>query len=392
MSYGDMTVAQLRSLAKERGVALGKSMRKAEIAAALEDADAGVQSVAAEVIEERPQGLAVSLLPGTLRADFDALDAKIDRVLADYEGWEPTADAADDLSQVARERKYLNSLARELDERRKDVKREYLRPLNEFEGMVNARRDRIKAVSERLQAVERLADEERRRRKEAGLREHYECVAGLLADVVPYEKIADPKWMNKTPLAEACKRELEDRCRKVASDWETLKGLSLEFADEAELRFFQTLDLGDATSHAARLADDKRRLEEMKAEREEYLRQGAEPAAQPQPAMEPTPAPQPAPAMEPVPADGLRASYEKRLVAALASHEDWHVQKIAEALEEAAAEPRSHPKPSVMVVDLATVEQLRAIGKVCAVFGVTGVFRSGTLAQVCGREMRKRVM
>lgn len=382
-----MTIAQLRALAAERHVALGRSWKKAQIVAALEEADEGVEAVEAEVIEEEPQGLAVSLLPGKLHADFAALDSRIDKVLSDYEGWEPTADTAEDLRQISRERKYLNSLARELDEKRKDIKREYLRPLTELEGMFNERRDRIKAVSERLQAVERQADEARKSAKEAELREHYEAVAGLLADVVPYEAVAEPKWLNKSVNIETAKRELEDRCRKAAADWETLKGLGLEFADEAELRFFQTLDLGDATSYATKLAEDKRRLEAMKAEREGYARANEPVPAEPLPAA-PIPA-QPVP-VEPVPAEPerepLRLAYERRLIDALSAREDWRVQKLAEAFEKFSMQPAKPPCPRVMVIDSATVEQLQAIGKVCAVMGVTGTFKSGTLADVCRRE------
>ena len=404
MSYEGMTIAELRRLAAGRHVALGKSWKKAEIIKALEYAEEPVQEVEAEVIEDGPKGLAVSLLPGKLHADFASLDARIDGILADYEGWEPSADTVDDLRQVARERKYLNSLARELDEKRKDIKREYLRPLTELEGMLNSRRDRIKAVSERLQAVEREADEERKRAKEAELREHFEAVAGLLADVVPYEKIADPKWMNKTPGTEQCKRELEERCRKAASDWETLKGLNLEFASEAELRFFQTLDLGDATSYASQLAEDKRRLEAMKAERERYAQAQAapEPVTQPEPVCQPEPVYQPEPVAQPEPiyrpeplepepvepqhAAGPWDEAAQRLLAAIRWLEPWQVLKAAEAFEDVCRQQGFEAQPRVMVIDAATVPQLQAIGKVCGLLGVTGTFKSGTLAQVCERE------
>lgn len=407
MSYEGMTIAELRALAKERGVELQKSMKKAEVIAAIEAED--VQEVEAEVIDDDQKGLAVSLLPGELHANFADLDARIDGILADYEGWEPSADTADDLKQVARERKYLNSIARELDERRKDIKREYLRPLTELEGMFNSRRDRIKAVSDRLQAVEREADEERKRTKEAELREHFEAVAGLLADVVAYEQIADPKWMNKTPGTEQCKRELEDRCRKAASDWETLKALNLEFSAEAELRFFQTLDLGDATSYASKLAEDKRRLEAMKAEREQYAQMQAhpvepQPVEQPAPVMQPEPVYQPEPLCDPVPLapepvmqephlpHGPRGLAMKRLIDAVDPLEAWQLEKLAEAFETVTRQQVGDAQPRVMVMESATIPQLQAIGMVCGLLGVTGTMKSGTLSQVFEREFAKGSM
>ena len=266
MDYAKMTVAQLREEAEAAGVEIPKGAKKADIVAALEKAgEDAPQVVEAEVIDDT-DGIAVSFLAGSIEANFDALDAKVDEILAGYDGWEPSADSAEDVEQCMRERKYLNGLAKQVDERRKAVKAEYLRPLDAFEARANATRDRIKDAAARLQAVEKEADQARRDAKEAELREHYEAMAGILAEMVPYEGIADPKWLNKTAPLPKCKEQLEDRARKVAADWEALKGMGLAFQEQAELRFFQTLDLGHAVAWARKLEEDKRRRDGMKSE------------------------------------------------------------------------------------------------------------------------------
>lgn len=371
MSYEAMTVAQLRAVAEERGVELGKGWKKARIVSALEEGDAGAQSVEAEVIDE-PQGLAVSLLPGTLHADFAALDARIDGILAQYEGWEPSPDDADELKHVARERKYLNGLANELDERRKEIKREYTRPLAELEGMVNARRDRIKAVVARLQAVEKEAEAARREAKESELREHYEAVAGLLADIVPYGAIADPRWMNKQPAVEKCKLELEERCRRVAADWETLKAQegTLPRYDAAERAFFATLDLGAALNAAREAHEADERIAGMRAEMAEYghgeVPPDTEPETAPEPTPEPEPAPQAAPAPEPAPSPAPQAAAP-------------------------VAVPGGRYVPCVMVIQAASIEQMQEIGRFCGdlIPRVTGRFVTGTLEQAFEKERRQ---
>lgn len=404
MDYKSMTVAQLTAEAKARGVNVHKGMKKADIIALLEKEEP--LEVDAEVIEDEGQDLSVHTLPGQISANFDALEARVDAILKDYEGWRPSADSAEDVRACADTRKYLNGLAKQIDERRKAVKNEYLRPLNAFEGRSNAIRDKIKSTVARIQAVEKEADEARKREKENALREHYQEVAGLLADVVPYEAIADQKWLNKSPHLENCKRELEGRCRKVATDWDALKAQELgEFYEQAEVRFFQTLDLGEAISWAHKLAEDKRRIDAMKSELDSY-KQEDEPEpddyqpAEAQAVEAPTPA-QPAPQPVPVPAqptpvpvqpqpvqsvgDYVTETMAKQIAQELAAFDPALQSKVLEAIRLAKATPAKPPVPCVMVIDSATTEQMQAVGKLCGLVGITGVFKRGTLAEVCQR-------
>lgn len=393
MDYKSMTVAQLTAEAKARGVNVYKGMKKADIIALLEKEEP--LEVDAEVIEEDEQDLSVHTLPGQISANFDALEAHVDAILKDYEGWQPSADSAEDVRACADARKYLNGLAKQIDERRKAVKNEYLRPLNAFEGRSNAIRDKIKSAVARIQAVEKEADEARKREKENALREHYQEVAGLLADVVPYEAIADPKWLNKSPHVETCKKELEDRCRKVAKDWDALKAQDLgEFSEQAELRFFQSLDLGEAIAWAHKLAEDKKRLDAMKSELSSYQQedepqpidyQPAEAVSAPQPVPVPVPV-QPAPVPVPQPAQvTVEPSIGWQIANELESFEPALQSKVLEAVRLAKATPANAPVPCVMVIDSATTEQMQAVGKLCGLVGVTGVFKRGTLAEVCQR-------
>ena len=378
MDYAKMTVAQLREEAEAAGVEIPKGAKKADIVAALEKAgEDAPQVVEAEVIDDT-DGIAVSFLAGSIEANFDALDAKVDEILAGYDGWEPSADSAEDVEQCMRERKYLNGLAKQVDERRKAVKAEYLRPLDAFEARANATRDRIKDAAARLQAVEKEADQARRDAKEAELREHYEAMAGILAEMVPYEGIADPKWLNKTAPLPKCKEQLEDRARKVAADWEALKGMGLAFQEQAELRFFQTLDLGHAVAWARKLEEDKRRLDGMKSE----LYGEPEPAPVESAPMPPQPAPMPAAApAQPAPQPAPMPS-----PAPMPTVADRPAETLRRAMALASGPSEKLPVPCIVVVDSATVEQMRALGMLCGLVGITGTFKMGTLAEVCERE------
>ena len=299
------------------------------------------EEVTAEVIEPEGTELDIACSTGSIAANFDALEAKVDGILAIYEGWEPSADSAEDVAQCKSQKKYLNALAKDIDERRKSVKREYLRPLDAFEQRANGIRDKIRSVSARLDEVAKTAEQAEKDAKETELREHYEAYAGLLVPVVPYEKLHDPKWLNKTVSINRAKSELENKVDRIAADWKALKTMTLEFFDQAEAHFFNVLDLGQAVSYNAKLVEDRNRIEEMKAAM-------AQPEPEPEPAA-PTVREQPDP-----------TSYRP---------------------------PQGPtPEPMVMVVDACTVEQAKEIGRFCGSIGVTGTFKRGTLEEVCRRE------
>lgn len=254
-----------------------------------------VIEVQAEVIGESRE-LAVTNKPGTISANFDALEACVDRILETYDGWEPSADNADDVKQCDNEKKYLNSLAKQLDEKRKAVKAEYMKPLNDFEARANSIRDKIKGVSARIEDVKKQADQAEKDAKYAALAEHYEEFAGLLAPVVPYSKIHDAKWLNKRPALSAAKLELEDRVQRIAADWESLKKRDLDFFDAAEAHFFEHLDLGAAMAYNDKLVEDRKRIEELKDAMQPTVpdAQAPEPTrpeAEPHTALAPTAAP-----------------------------------------------------------------------------------------------------
>lgn len=325
--------------------------------------DEAVEVQAAEIIEPEQEGLSISCAAGSIAANFDALDAKVDAILADYEGWEPSADSTEDVKQCKAQKKYLNALAKDIDERRKAVKREYLRPLDAFEARANAIRDKVKAVSNRLDAVAKEAEQAEKDAKENALKDHYEAYAGLLVDVVPYERIADPKWLNKSTSVKKAKDELEARVNQVARDWEALKGLGLEYFEQSEAHFFNVLDLGHAVAYNAKLVADRERIEAMKA------------------AMEPEPEPE-------------AFAYEAPPITCEADEYAPPIP-VPEPAPRYASQPTYAPPmkedpsvPMVMVIDACTIAQATEIGRFCGSLTppVTGAFKMGTLREAYDRE------
>lgn len=316
------------------------------------------QQVEAEVIEAEATTLEVTYTEATIASNMDALEAHVKKVVADYEGATYDLTSAQAIKDAKHDRSYLNGIKKEIDERRKAVKREYNKPLDAFER----RCKQITAIiDESTDAIKAQLDEAEHMRKDAlysRLQQHYEEFAGLLAPVVPYERLYEPQWLNKTFGEIKAQQALEAKVSDVARDWETLKAQqeAMPHYADAEREFFRTLDLG-AALNAARLADEEdQRIAELKAamapepEPEPTPEPEPEPIEIPEPEPMPAPAPMPTPMPAPIPAP------------------------VAEPLEAWTVE-----------VPSATRSQMQALASVLKAQGITGSIRRGTPAQVAAR-------
>lgn len=320
------------------------------------------QQVEAEVIEAEATTLEVTYTEATIASNMDALEAHVKKVVAEYEGATYDLASAQAVKEAKHDRSYLNGIKKEIDERRKAVKREYNKPLDAFER----RCKQITAIiDESTDAIKAQLDEAEQARKDAlysRLQQHYEEFAGLLVPVVPYERLHEAQWLNKTFGEIKAQQALEAKVSDVARDWETLKAQqeAMPHYADAEREFFRTLDLG-AALNAARLADEEdRRIAELKAamapEPEPEPDPEPKPIAEPEPVAAPEPEPMPAPAPMPAPVSAPMPA------------------PVAEPLEAWTVE-----------VPSATRSQMQALASLLKAQGITGSIRRGTPAQVAAR-------
>ena len=331
------------------------------------------EAVEAVVIEpEEASELTVAYSPAVIEANFDALEAHVRKLVADYEGATYDMSKDENVKAAKRDRTYLNGIAKQIDERRKAVAREYTAPLAAFEDRCKAVAGIAKQTADGIKAQLDDAEAERQLRAYAKLQEHYEEFAGLLAPVVPYERFHEKQWLNKTFGEAKAFQALEKKVSNLAQDWETLKAQfeGEPFYDEAELELFATLDLGAAITAAHKAAEERQRIAELKAamepepmEETETMEEAEPEPAERQPAefpqpLEQTPEPQPAPMPAPAPP----------------------------------APPMPAPAPVAMagdpwtvVVPCATREQMQGVAAALKAQGVVGTIMHGTVGQVYER-------
>lgn len=277
------------------------------------------EEVVAEVIEEQEApDLVVTYSPSVISANFDAMEASIRAKAADYEGAKYDLTKDESIKEAKNDRHYLNDLKNEIEERRKAVKREYNKPLADFEKRCKEITSIIDGASDGIKAQLDGAEERRRAGARAALEAHYREFAELLAPVVPYERLHDDKWLNKSFGEVKAKKALEEKVSAVARDWDALKAQrgSMAHYEVAERELFRTLDLGSALN-AARAADEEdARIAAMRE------------------AVESRPAPRPAPRRQAEPAVAARPELSCAWTVEVPSATRSQMEQLAAALRE----------------------------------------------------------
>ena len=277
------------------------------------------EEVVAEVIEEQEaSSLIVTYAPSSIEANFDALEKRVRKTVELYKGATYDLTKADKIKEAKNDRSYLNGLKSEIEERRKAVKREYNKPLAAFEKRCKEITSIIDGASDGIKAQLDEAEERRRAGARAALEAHYREFAELLAPVVPYERLHDDKWLNKSFGEVKAKKALEEKVSAVARDWDTLKAQrdSMAHYEVAERELFRTLDLGSALN-AARAADEEdARIAAMRE------------------AVESKPAPRPAPRRRAEPAAAARPEPSCAWTVEIPSATRSQMEQLAAALRE----------------------------------------------------------
>ena len=277
------------------------------------------EEVVAEVVEEQEaSSLIVTYAPSSIEANFDALEKRVRKTVELYKGATYDLTKADKIKEAKNDRSYLNGLKNEIEERRKAVKREYNKPLAAFEKHCKEITSIIDGASNGIKAQLDEAEERRRAGARAALEAHYREFAELLAPVVPYERLHDDKWLNKSFGEVKAKKALEEKVSAVARDWDTLKAQrdSMAHYEVAERELFRTLDLGSALN-AARAADEEdARIAAMRE------------------AVESKPAPRPAPRRQAEPAVAARPELSYAWTVEITSATRSQIEQLAAALRE----------------------------------------------------------
>ena len=208
--------------------------------------------------------------------NFDELKAGIEKSVERYKG---LIYNDEQIAIAKKDKAALNNFIKALDEKRKQIKADYLMPYNDFENKIKILQ---KLVQEPLQDIDKQIknyDEQEKAKKQAEIDELYKKLIGELADKVPYRMLEDNRYLNKTYKLKDVEEDLKAKIDKVNEDISMLN-LQENYKTEMLDEYFKTLSLSDAIRFGERLKliDEEKRKAKERAEqaRQEALKQAQE--------------------------------------------------------------------------------------------------------------------
>ena len=211
------------------------------------------------------QSLALNVLDltfGTLTTNALQLH---DYVAATLERYTPENYSEDNVDQAKADRAILNKAAKELNDRRIQIEREWNAPLQEFKGIVG---DTVKMISDgsaKIDAVVKGVESKAKAEKRAAIEELWDRKGITL---LPLSKLWDDKWLNKTKRLPAVEKEIGEKLLKIEAELDTLAAVDTEDGEVLRAYYLDCLDLQRTLAYSATLKANRQRLQEEQARRQ----------------------------------------------------------------------------------------------------------------------------
>lgn len=204
--------------------------------------------------------------------NFEELKAELTNGLEKYQNLTFTEET---LKEAKETRANLNKFKEAIETRRKEIKNLCLKPYNEFESKV---KELTALIDKPILAIDtqiKNFDNQRIEAKRIDITDFYNSVIEDMAEILPLEKIFNPKWLNATYKMSNIEKEIVETIGKVNGNLNVIDGLKLdpELALQVKDKYLTTLDFGLAMAEKTRLENLKKELREREASQEVVLPQ-----------------------------------------------------------------------------------------------------------------------
>lgn len=213
--------------------------------------------------------------------NYDELKQQLTEGLAAYKGRVYTDDT---ITQAKKDRAVLNKLATAIDDKRKDMKARYLQPYQDFEAQAKELAQMVKTQAAEIDAQVKAYEQHRKDEKLAKIKELYTAIIGKLANLVPYERLHESRWLNVTTSMTTITEEMGVKIEQAAAGLKAIDELGLEddLAEQVKGVFLRDFDFVAAIAEKNRIIKRREELARYAAQ----TAQGAQKAVQGKPTPE----------------------------------------------------------------------------------------------------------
>jgi len=184
--------------------------------------------------------------------NYDAIKADLAERLSTYGGLRIIADA-DALKGAKADRARLNKLADALKESKLTVKRDYMRPYEAFEAKATEIINMVAKVSAGIDESVKAYEAGERDEKRAKIQQFFSLAVGDLADVLPFDRLFNARWLNATYKMADIEAEISNTLINLRNNIQVVRDLKTPYEQEITGVLLETLNLGEALARKAKL-------------------------------------------------------------------------------------------------------------------------------------------
>lgn len=240
------------------------------------------ERVQAEVVEAPPAKMEFRLINPTeagflkhIEWNKEELEAAVKAKVDSYKGIVYTEET---LKSAKADRAELNNLLKAIEDRRKKVKEIINQPYSDFEKELKSVTALIKRQTEEIgKQIDSFEDKQKEEKKQK-IQDAYNSAIGDLKEILPFTKVFDTRYLNKTYKLNTAISEVKAKIEQVKTDLSTIESVCGKYALNAKDVYVRTLDLSKALAEEKRLKEleEKLEAEKIRKQKEEEERKKAE--------------------------------------------------------------------------------------------------------------------
>lgn len=169
------------------------------------------------------------LKPALIRGNFDEMQTALSNMMTAYAELEVTEE---NIPERKKDVATLRKMKAAIDEKRKEVKREYEKPLKSFETKCKELTGIIDTEISRINAGLSEYEAKRVEEKRVLIRRLYDENIEGYAEYLSLDSIYDDKWENKTCTEKTILSDIQSEKLRVKTDLEMIRRVSGEYAEE----------------------------------------------------------------------------------------------------------------------------------------------------------------
>lgn len=201
---------------------------------------------------------------GTIDCNFAELKEALAVQMSAYADATVTEDS---ITSYKKELATLRKIRTAVDDKRKEIEREYNKPVEEFKAQVKSLLEEIDKPIDLINTQLKLFEEDRIAHKRERVSKMYVEQVGEYIKFLPLESNYNPKWDNKSYTDEDIRFDISEKVMKIKSDLAVIEGLNSEIKDELIVAYKNGgNDLTKAVARNNQYFEDKERIAKAEAE------------------------------------------------------------------------------------------------------------------------------